>query len=110
MNKKQIQKKYQEKVKLINKYNDHYYDKSNPIVNDQIYDNLKLEIIQLENDYDFLKSEKSPSKVVGHKPSKNFKKSTHKVPMLSLGNAFSKEDLINFEKKNKKFFVYKRKF
>ena len=46
MNKKEIQKKYHHKIKLINKYNDHYYDKSKPIVNDQIYDNLKIEILQ----------------------------------------------------------------
>ena len=103
MDKKEIQKKYSDKIKLLNKYNHNYYDKSNPIVNDQVYDNLKKEILQLEIDYNFLKSENSPSKVVGHKPSKNFKKSSHKVPMLSLGNAFSEEDLDNFEKKIKNF-------
>ena len=36
---------------------------------------------------------------MGFKPSKNFKKVLHKVPMLSLANAFSEEDLLNFEKK-----------
>ena len=110
MNKKEIQKKYHHKIKLINKYNDHYYDKSKPVVSDQVYDNLKIEILQLENNYDFLKSEKSPSKVVGHKPSRNFKKSIHKVPMLSLGNAFSEEDLNNFEKKIKNFLSIKENF
>ena len=100
MKKKEIQKKYNEKIKLINKYNANYYDKSSPIVNDQDYDNLKKEILQLEINYNFLKSENSPSKVVGYKPSKNFKKSLHKVPMLSLANAFTEEDLDNFEKKN----------
>jgi DNA ligase (NAD+) len=110
MNKKEIQKKYHHKIKLINKYNDHYYDKSQPLVNDNVYDNLKLEILQLENDYDFLKSEKSPSKVIGYKPSRNFKKSIHKVPMLSLGNAFSEEDLTNFEKKIKNFLSIKENF
>ena len=107
MKKKEIQKKYNDKIKLINKYNVNYYDKSKPIVNDQVYDNLKKEILQLEIDYNFLKSENSPSIVVGHKPSKNFKKSFHKVPMLSLGNAFSEEDLNNFEKKIKNFLSLK---
>ena len=106
---KEIQKKYTDKIKLLNKYNVSYYDKSKPIVNDQVYDNLKKEILQLEIDYKFLKSENSPSKVVGHKPSKNFKKSLHKVPMLSLGNAFSEEDLDNFEKKIKNFLSLKEK-
>ncbi len=109
MKKKDIQKKYKDKIKLIKTYNANYYDKSNPIVNDQVYDNLKKEILKLEIDYNFLKSENSPSKVVGHKPSKNFKKSFHKVPMLSLGNAFSEEDLVNFEKKIKNFLSLKEK-
>ena len=109
MKKKEIQKKYNEKIKLIKKYNANYYDKSNPIVNDQVYDNLKKEILQLEINYNFLKSENSPSKVVGYKPSKNFKKSLHKVPMLSLANAFTEEDLDNFEKKIKNFLSLKEK-
>ena len=107
MKKKDIQKKYNNKIKLINNYNSSYYEKSNPIVNDDVYDNLKKEIIQLEIDYNFLKSKDSPSKIVGYKPSKNFKKSPHKIPMLSLGNAFSEEDLNNFEKKIKNFLSLK---
>ena len=107
MKKKEIQKKYKNKIKLISKYNTSYYDKSDPIVNDHVYDVLKKEILQLESDYKFLKSENSPSNVVGHKPSKNFNKSLHKVPMLSLGNAFSEEDLENFEKKIKNFLSLK---
>ncbi len=109
MKKKEIQQKYNNKIKLISKYNTSYYDKNDSIVNDQVYDDLKKEILQLENDYKFLKSEHSPSKIVGHKPSKNFKKSLHKVPMLSLGNAFSEEDLENFEKKIKNFLSLKEK-
>ena len=46
-----------------------------------------------------MKSKDSPALIIGYKPSKNFKKVFHKVPMLSLSNAFSEEDLINFEKK-----------
>ena len=72
MNKKEIQLKYSKKIKLISKYNNYYYDKNESIVSDQTYDDLKKEILQLEIDYNFLNSEKSPSKVVGHKPSKNF--------------------------------------
>jgi len=94
-----IKKNYLKKIELIQNYNKFYYDKDNPIVNDKDYDLLKREIINLENQYKFLKSKNSPSKSVGFKPSKNFKKIKHKVPMLSLGNAFIREDLINFEKK-----------
>ena len=99
MNNDLIKKDYFKKIKLIQKYNQRYYDKDKPVITDQEFDLLKKEIIDLENKYSFLKSNKSPTESVGFKPSKNFKKIKHKVPMLSLGNAFNKEDLINFEKK-----------
>ena len=110
MNKKEILKKYNNKIKLINNYNDYYYDKNQPLVDDQKYDKLKKEILQLEKEFNFLKSKKSPSSIVGHKPSKNFKKSLHKVPMLSLANAFTEEDLNNFEKKIGNFLSLKKNF
>ena len=94
-----VKKNYLKKINLIQKYNSHYYDKDKPIVSDQIFDSLKIEIIELENKHKFLKNEYSPTKTVGYKPSKNFKKAKHRVPMLSLGNAFNEEDLKNFEKK-----------
>ena len=100
MDKKTIKSQYNEKIKFITKLNKNYYNNNNPLVSDAEYDDLKKEILLLEQNYKFLKSKNSPSKIIGHKPSKNFKKSLHKVPMLSLGNAFSEEDLENFEKKN----------
>ena len=99
MNRKEIQKEYNKKIKLINIYNKYYYNDSAPQVSDKEYDELKKEIYLLEENYKFLKSENSPSKIVGHKPSKNFIKVKHKVPMLSLANAFDEGDLLNFEKK-----------
>ena len=99
MSEKEIQIKYKQKIKLLNKYNKLYYQKSNPSITDAGYDALKKEIILLEKKHEFLKSNQSPSLTVGYKPSKNFKKDTHRVPMLSLSNAFTKDDLINFEKK-----------
>ena len=98
MNKK-IKTDYEKKIRLINKYNEYYYDKSNPLVADSEYDNLKKEILNLERKYKILTNENSLSNSVGHKPSKNFKKISHKVPMLSLSNAYDEQDLINFEKK-----------
>ncbi|MDA9813405.1 NAD-dependent DNA ligase LigA [Candidatus Pelagibacter sp.] len=99
MNKKKKEIIYKKKIKLFNEYNRNYYDKSNPLVTDKKYDDLKKDILLLEKNYIFLNSNKSPSKTVGYKPSKNFKKAIHRVPMLSLTNAFRREDLINFEKK-----------
>ena len=99
MNEKLLKKDYLKKISQLQKYNLAYYDKSAPIVADSEYDKLKKDIIDFEKKYDFLKSPNSPNLIVGFKPSKNFKKIKHKVPMLSLSNAFSEEDLINFEKR-----------
>ncbi len=110
MNKKEIQDQYKKKIKLLIKYNQSYFNNSKSIVSDSEYDELKKEIILLEKKYNFLKSNNSPSKVVGHKPSKNFKKDLHRVPMLSLSNAFTEDDLINFEKKILNFLSENEKF
>ena len=99
MDKKKIKIDYLNKIKLLNKYNKYYYDQSNPIVTDQKYDELKKEILIFEKKNPNLLSLDSPSLNVGFKPSKNFIKVKHKMPMLPLGNAFNEEDLINFEKK-----------
>ena len=99
MKRDEINKKYFKKITLIKKLNKHYYDDNKPLVTDQEYDILKSELIELENNYEFLNNKNSPSITVGFKPSKNFKKVEHKVPMLSLDNAFKKKDLENFEKK-----------
>ncbi|MDB2494519.1 NAD-dependent DNA ligase LigA, partial [Candidatus Pelagibacter bacterium] len=99
MNKKKLQTEYSKKINLINKFNKFYYDDNNPKATDQKYDELKKQILELEKNYKFLKSNRSPSKVVGFKPSKNFQKIAHRSPMLSLANAFGREDLINFEKR-----------
>tara|TARA_B100000787_G_scaffold123499_1_gene92939 strand:+ start:4319 stop:6358 length:2040 start_codon:yes stop_codon:yes gene_type:complete len=99
MSKSLIRKNYLAKIKLLQKYNKHYYNKDKPIVTDQEYDYVKKYIHEQEKKFKFLKDINSPSQTVGFKPSKNFKKIKHKVPMLSLGNAFNEEDLNNFEKK-----------
>ena len=95
MKKKEIEKKYKGYIENLKKYNLSYFDKSDPLVSDSDYDKLKRDILDLEKQYKYLKSNNSPSVLIGHKPSKNFKKLPHRVPMLSLGNAFSEEDLIN---------------
>ena len=74
MKKKEIQNLYKKKIELLNKFNKFYYQKSKPLVSDGKYDELKKEIILFEKKYSFLKSQNSPSKLVGYKPSKNFKK------------------------------------
>ena len=110
MNKKEVQSKYNKKIKQINDYNKYYYNKSAPLVSDKDYDEIKKEILLLEKNYEFLNSKKSPSKIIGHKPSRNFAKAPHKVPMLSLANAFEENDLLNFEKKILNFISQNKNF
>ena len=99
MNKNKLKSIFERNIKLLEKYNKSYYQDSNPLITDQKYDDLKKKILDLEIKHPYLKSKKSPSITIGYKPSKNFKKAFHKVPMLSLANAFTEEDLSNFEKK-----------
>ncbi len=103
MKKSLIKKEYSKKIKLIQRYNKGYYDENNSEISDADYDLLKKEIIEFEKKYNFLNKSNSPIEQVGYKPSKNFKKVLHRVPMLSLGNAFTENDLVNFEKKIKNF-------
>ena len=97
--KEDIVNRYNLKIKEFKKHNKLYYDKSSPNISDGEFDKLKAEILELEKKYPFLSKIKSPLNSVGFKPSKNFEKFRHKVRMLSLSNAFDREDLVNFEKK-----------
>ena len=94
-----VKKKYLKQIEILQKHNKLYYNASNPIISDKEYDKLKKSILELEDKHKFLINKNSPSQSVGFKPSKNFQKIKHKVPMLSLSNAFNEQDLRNFEKK-----------
>ena len=110
MNKKEVEKSYKNKIDKLKRYNESYFVRNKSIVSDSDYDKLKNEVLLLENTYKFLSSKNSPSETVGYKPSKNFKKVSHRVPMLSLSNAFSEEDLKNYEKKIINFLSKKENF
>ncbi|MDA9695498.1 NAD-dependent DNA ligase LigA [Candidatus Pelagibacter sp.] len=110
MKKKEVENIYKNFIRELKKYNQYYYNESNPLVSDSDFDTLKQKIIGLENQYKYLKSKDSPSNIIGYKPSKNFKKAKHKVPMLSLSNAFSEHDLINFEKRILNFLSKEKNF
>ena len=99
MKRKEIKELYKKKIENFKKNNYLYFEKNEPVISDSDFDKLKREILNLEKKYLFLNSIESPSKSLGFKPSKNFKKIPHKVPMLSLANAFSEEDLVNFQKR-----------
>ena len=110
MIKKELIKNYNLKIKELKKHNKFYYELSKPIITDSQYDVLKKEILELESKYKFLNNKYSPSETVGYKSSKSFDKFEHKVPMLSLSNAFYSDDLKNFEKKIYNYLNNKIKF
>ena len=103
MEKEKIKALYFDKIAEINDYNKAYYNQDNPIISDYKYDRLKIEILNLEKKYKFLKSKLSPTKTVGYKVSGKFKKIKHKIPMLSLSNAFSENNIVDFLKKVRNF-------
>ena len=96
MQSKEIEKEYIDKINKLTKHNKAYFELDNPIISDEDYDKLKKEILSLEKKFSYLKSKNSPSKNVGYKPSNKFKKIKHLKPMLSLSNAFKKEDMKDF--------------
>lgn len=90
-------------AKIIAKYNHAYYIDNTPLVSDAEYDQLFKRNETIEERFPLLKRPDSPSEAVGNKPQGQFKKVDHQVPMLSLNNCFSSEELQDFLKRTKKF-------
>jgi len=103
MQRKEIEKVYIKKINELKKHDEAYFEQDSPIIPDKDYDIIKQEILNLEKKYNYLKNKNSPSKKVGYEPSGKFKKIEHDIPMLSLANAFSKENIKDFLKKIKNF-------
>ena len=99
---------FKRKIKYIKKLNKSYYEFDRPIISDVEYDNIKKEILDFENKYPYLKKITSVEKIIGAPPSNKFKKIKHLYPMLSLSNAFNKDDMINFIKKVRNFLNFER--
>lgn len=93
----EVQKRIQELIDLINYHNEKYYNQDSPEIEDFEYDNLMKELIQLEEANPELKRNDSPSNRVGGKPLDKFEQVVHKIPMLSLSNGYSWEDLRDFD-------------
>ena len=104
-----IKKIYKKKAEKLIKFNKAYFQRDNPIVSDFEFDQLKSQLLEMSKKYPFLKKIKNLDELVGSKPSSKFKKIAHAKPMLSLGNAFEKKDMIDFQKKIKNFLNVKSK-
>ena len=86
----------------INYYNEQYYQHHRSVVSDYEFDQLLEKLIALEEQYPEYKTADSPSQRVGGTITKNFETVFHRYPMLSLGNTYSEEDLLDFDKRVQK--------
>ena len=110
MNEKlKIKKLYKEKVNEILKHNKFYFINDSPQISDSKYDGIKRETLLLEKKYPYLKKLGLVEKIVGAPASNKFKKIKHLRPMLSLSNAFNKNDMSDFFKKIINFLNYENK-
>jgi DNA ligase (NAD+) len=87
---------------LLHKYNFEYYVNDVSLITDHKFDDLLKELDLLENNYPEYNDPNSPTKRVGGEVTKSFSSVSHNQPMLSLSNSYSKEDIIEFDKRIKK--------
>ncbi|MGJ3232921.1 MAG: NAD-dependent DNA ligase LigA [Oceanicaulis sp.] len=90
-------------AKEIAKHDRAYYERDKPTISDAAYDALRQRNQAIEDRFPALIRADSPSKAVGAKPSDQFAEVPHAVPMLSLGNAFTEEDVADFVERIKRF-------
>ena len=97
-----IEQRIDELIKIINRASYEYYTLDNPTITDQEYDDYYSELIRLERMHPELVREDSPTVRIGNQVISEFKKVTHEVPMMSLDDIFSEEEIIDFDEKVKK--------
>ncbi|NCO20956.1 MAG: NAD-dependent DNA ligase LigA, partial [Rhodobacterales bacterium] len=90
-------------AKLLSDANAAYYRDDAPDISDADYDALKRRNVSIEARFGYLKRADSPTEQVGATPSEGFAKVTHRVAMLSLSNAFSSEDVDEFDQSIRKY-------
>ncbi|MBC8281158.1 MAG: NAD-dependent DNA ligase LigA, partial [Chloroflexi bacterium] len=90
------EKRADELRRVINTHNHSYYVLDDPTISDAEYDRLLQELRALEAEYPALLTPDSPTQRVGGAPADGFVQVTHSAPMLSLANAFNREDLENW--------------
>ena len=96
-----IQQEIEKLVKDLNYHSYRYYVLDSPVISDEEYDRLYLHLKELEDKYHYVLPD-SPTQRVGAPPLDKFEKVKHTEPMLSLDNAFSFDDLVEFDKRIKR--------
>ena len=102
MTEAQAKKRIEELSKKIDEHNYKYYVLDNPSISDYDFDQLLNELIKLEKEFPQFASPESPSQRVGGQITKNFKTIKHAYPMMSLGNTYSEQEVIDFDERIKK--------
>lgn len=98
----EAQKRIRELTDLLTEYNRAYYMLDAPLVSDYAFDQLLKELERLEAAYPQYKLPYTPTGRVGGEPTKTFRTVTHRTPMLSLGNTYSREELVDFDNRLRK--------
>jgi DNA ligase (NAD+) len=93
---KEAAKRIAELRREIEDHNRRYYEEAAPTISDREYDELYRELTDLEQRFPDLAKDDSPTQRVGGKPLKAFGQITHRVPMLSLDNTYSEEEVTDF--------------
>jgi len=93
---KQAAKRHQQLRDEIRKHDRLYYDEAAPIIGDREYDRLYKELVDVETQFPDLVTPDSPTQRVGGKPLQAFEQVSHLIPMLSLDNTYSEEEVKNF--------------
>ncbi|MDH5517879.1 MAG: NAD-dependent DNA ligase LigA [Gammaproteobacteria bacterium] len=96
---KQITDRIEALTQQLNHHSRQYYVLDDPEIPDAEYDRLFRELQQLEQDHPELKTIDSPTQRVGGEALAAFTQVTHRIPMLSLGNVFSEQELLDFYKR-----------
>lgn len=103
MSKKDAQKEIERLREKIEYHNRKYYLEAKPEISDFEFDRLLKSLIDLEKEFPDLLTPDSPSQRVGGAPLKEFRTVVHKVPMMSLDNTYSAEEVRDFDARVKKF-------
>jgi len=96
MDARQAVKKIEELRRKLNYHNYRYYVLDDPEISDPEYDRMLRQLEELEDKFPALRSAQSPTQRVGAEPAQAFGEVKHRVPMLSLANAFTPEELADF--------------
>lgn len=104
---KKIKNRVERLRKTIDDYRYRYHVLDDPTVTDEIYDSLMIELRKLEKDYPELKTPNSPSQRIGGEPLDKFIKVKHRLRQWSLDDAFSLEELHDWENRNLKILAKK---